>query len=101
MQKMEKENNIYIQLWKKTASTLIAIKDLWYEEYTLSKKSNDIRELASKQLSLLDECRKNKEESLYKQSDEEQKQFIDYLEQVIMYGNVEGIDNVGIRNSII
>lgn len=91
---MEKENNIYIHLWKKTASTLIAIKDLWYEEYTLSQKSNDIRELASKQLKLLDECKKNKEESLYKQSDEEQREFIDHLEKVIIYGNIEGRDNI-------
>lgn len=93
--------NQYIQTWKNTIKILIDHKKLIYEtlsynngqEYTLSMQINDIRELASKQLKMLDENRPNKDESMYKQANEIQKEFIDYLEQVIIYGNIEGKDN--------
>ena len=86
--------NLYIRTWKNTIDTIIASKEeLLKDAYTISKKSNDIRELASKQLKLLDDARKDKEKSLYSQASEMQKEFIDYLEKVIVYGNLEGKQN--------
>lgn len=86
--------NIYIQTWQNTIKIIINMKEILDHEYTLLKKSNDIRELANKQLSLLDDMRKDKNKSLYSQCSEYQKEFIDYLEKVIIYGNLEGKDNV-------
>lgn len=86
--------NIYIQTWQNTITVIVNMKEILDHEYTLPKKSNDIRELASKQLSLLDDMRKDKNKSLYSQCNEDQKEFIDYLEKVIVYGNLEGKDHV-------
>jgi len=54
--------------------------------------ASDIREMASKQLKLLDDTKPIKDKSIYSQSNEDQKAFIDYLELVILYGNIEGKD---------
>lgn len=86
--------NIYIHTWQATINAIMLLKESLIDEYTIPKKSNDIRELASKQLSLLDDMRKDKTKSLYSQSTEDQKEFIDYLEKVIVYGNLEGKDYV-------
>lgn len=91
------ENNIYILTWKNTINTLIKANKLLLDKiYTTSKESNDIRELASKQLSILDETKPDKSKSLYKQANEQQKEFIDYLEKVILYGNLEGVNNINL-----
>ena len=87
--------NRYIETWKATINVIItSYKTLLQQAYTITKESNDIRELASKQLKLLDEGRPNKDESMYKQANDEQKEFIDYLAKVICYGNLEGKDNI-------
>ena len=89
------KNNPYIQTWKKTIDVIINVYEILQKDnYTLSKKSNDIRELASKQLKILDDGRPNKDKSLYSQANEQQKEFVDYLELVILYGNLEGKDYV-------
>lgn len=89
--------NILIKTWQKTIEWILTANECIYEsnkqKYTVSKKSNDIRELAAKQLGMLDDTRPNKEKSLYSQCNEEQKEFINYLEQVILWGNVEGKQN--------
>ena len=85
--------NIYIQTWQATVNAIIVAKTHIYmasqEKY---EESNDLKELASKQLKLLDDTKPIKDKSLYSQSNEDQKAFIDYLELVILYGNIEGKD---------
>lgn len=93
--------NIYIHTWQSIMNAILTLKESMLNEYTIPKKSNDIRELASKQLSIMDEMRQDKNKSLYSQASEDQKEFIDYIEKVIVYGNLEGKDNVNIRNSTI
>lgn len=89
------ENNVYIETWKQTIITIISFYSILYKnDYPLSKKVNDIRELASKQLKILDETKPNKQVCLYTQCNQQQKEFIDYLEKVIVYGNLEGKDYV-------
>ena len=93
--------NIYIHTWQSIINAILTLKESLIDDYTLPKKSNDVRELASKQLSIMDEMRQDKNKSLYSQASEDQKEFIDYIEKVIVYGNLEGKDNVNIRDHII
>ena len=88
--------NKLIETWKKIATLMVNNKKLIYEcmaysngnDYPLSKQIDDIRELASKQLKVLDEAKPDKAKMLYTQANEEQRQFIDYLELVIIYGKI-------------
>lgn len=90
---MENNQNVMIITWKIAFKGVIdAKKLLLYLAQTEYDPTNDIREYASKQLKLLDEAKPNKEKSLYSQCNEMQKAFIDYLELVILHGNLEGKD---------
>lgn len=81
---MENSNeNKYVQAWKMGANAIKGAYELFEKD-----ASQRIKELAEQQKELILTSCPNKELNPYEQMNEEQKQFIDYLNKVIKTGEL-------------
>lgn len=75
--------NTFIETWKAGANAICKAYEIFGKDY-----KEEIKKLAENQRNLIEDSRPNKVLTTYQQMNEEQKEFMKYLENVIETGEI-------------